>query len=265
MKNNCMRRPCGVFAAENAIFSPRWGLREFTCYFEESDGIRPPVQQSIDVGLMVYDLFHTGRHRSHKKKTKIQMSLFHAVMENGIISIPPYDSPAVLKGMQPMLKAALYDYGVRQNLTQPPGFSGKTVKAYISLSEDDDHVSIYLGDKESVLCPDIGSLAQGRDKCNILVEKRSIVVPDAATEDGKLPAKSRFFLETLRSASEAEPRLKACVRALETPETIEKIREELDRMKIKPGDTVSFRVNGQSLLQSEKVRDWWKILSETVF
>ena len=32
-----------------------------------------------------------------------------------------------------MLKA-LYDYGVRQNLTQPPGFSGKTVKAYISLS-----------------------------------------------------------------------------------------------------------------------------------
>lgn len=91
-----------------------------------------------------------------------------------------------------MLKA-LYDYGVRQNLTQPPGFSGKTVKAYISLSEDDDHVSIYLGDKESVLCPDIGSLAQSRDKCNILVEKRSIVVPDAATEDGKLPAKSRFF------------------------------------------------------------------------
>ena len=110
-----------------------------------------------------------------------------------------------------MLKA-LYDYGVRQNLTQPPGFSGKTVKAYISLSEDDDHVSIYLGDKESVLCPNIGSLAQGRDKCNILVEKRSIVVPDAATEDGKLPAKSRFFLETLRSASEAEPRLKVCVR-----------------------------------------------------
>ena len=156
-----------------------------------------------------------------------------------------------------MLKA-LYDYGVRQNLTQPPGFSGKTVKAYISLSEDDDHVSIYLGDKESVLCPNIGSLAQGRDKCNILVEKRSIVVPDAATEDGKLPAKSRFFLETLRSASEAEPRLKVCVRALETPETIKKIREELDRMKIKSGDTVSFRVNGQPVLQSEKVRDWWK-------
>lgn len=79
------------------FFQPSLGLREFTCYFEESDGIRPPVQQSIDVGLMVYDLF-TPEDIEVTKKTKIQMSLFHAVMENGIISIPPYDSPAVLKG-----------------------------------------------------------------------------------------------------------------------------------------------------------------------
>ena len=32
------------------------------------------------------------------KKTKIKMSLFHAVMENGVILSPPYDSPEVLKG-----------------------------------------------------------------------------------------------------------------------------------------------------------------------
>ena len=79
------------------FFQPSLGLREFTCYFEESDGIQPPVQQSIDVGLMVYDLF-TPEDIEVTKKTKIQMSLFHAVMENGIISVPPYDSPAVLKG-----------------------------------------------------------------------------------------------------------------------------------------------------------------------
>lgn len=45
-----------------------------------------------------------------------------------------------------MLKA-LYDYGLRRQLTLPPGFIGKTVKAYISLSENDDRVSIYLGDE----------------------------------------------------------------------------------------------------------------------
>lgn len=156
-----------------------------------------------------------------------------------------------------MLKA-LYDYGVRQNLTQPPGFSGKSIKAYISLSERNDHVSIYLGDKEPVMCPDIGSANQTPNKSNVLVEKRSIVIPDVSTDNGKLPIKSQFFLETLRSASEAEPLLKVCVRALETPEMTDRIREELNRMKIKPSDQISFRVDGKSILQFEKVRGWWK-------
>ena len=38
-----------------------------------------------------------------------------------------------------MLKA-LYDYGLRRQLTLPPGFIGKTVKAYISLSENGSSV-----------------------------------------------------------------------------------------------------------------------------
>ena len=78
-------------------FQPSLGLREFTCYFEESDGTRPPIQESLDAGLMVYDLF-TPEDVEVTKKTKIQMSLFHAVMENGVISVPPYESPEVLKG-----------------------------------------------------------------------------------------------------------------------------------------------------------------------
>ena len=41
--------------------------------------------------------------------------------------------------------SALYDYGVRRQLALPPGFAGKIVKAYISLSENDDQVSVYLG------------------------------------------------------------------------------------------------------------------------
>ena len=156
-----------------------------------------------------------------------------------------------------MLKA-LYDYGLRRLLTLPPGFIEKTVKAYISLSEDNDRVSIYLGDDELLPCPDMGSLAQGKDKCNVLVEKRSIVIPDAPADGAKPAAKSAFFLETLRDASEEEPLLKTCVRALETPEIMEAIRAELDRMKIKPGDRVSFRVNGNPMVESENIRRWWR-------
>ena len=78
-------------------FQPSLGLREFVCYFEESDGKQLPIQESLDAGLMVYDLF-TPENVEITKKTNIHMSLFHAVMENGIILVPPYESPEVLKG-----------------------------------------------------------------------------------------------------------------------------------------------------------------------
>ena len=81
-------------------FAPSLGLREFVCYFEESDGTRQPIQQSMDAGLMVYDLFGPDDVEV-TKKMKIRMSLFHAVMENGVIRVPPYDSPEVLKGGSP--------------------------------------------------------------------------------------------------------------------------------------------------------------------
>ena len=78
-------------------FQPSLGLREFACYFEESDGTRPPIQQSMDAGMMVYDLFGPEDVKV-TEKTQIRMSLFRAVMENGVIQVPPYESPEVLKG-----------------------------------------------------------------------------------------------------------------------------------------------------------------------
>lgn len=79
------------------FFQPSLGLREFAAYFEESDGVRTPIEDSIDVGLMVYDIFDLHDY-SVRKKTKAKLSLFHAVMKNGVIEVPPYDSPEVLKG-----------------------------------------------------------------------------------------------------------------------------------------------------------------------
>lgn len=77
---------------------PELGMREFVCYFEESDGTRSPIQQSMDAGLMVYDLFAPDDVEV-TKKTKIKMvPVSTRSLENGVILIPPYDSPEVLKG-----------------------------------------------------------------------------------------------------------------------------------------------------------------------
>lgn len=65
--------------------------------FEESDGVREPIHEDLDAGLMVYDIFVPGD-GTVQKKVKTQLSLFHAVMKDGVIQIPPYESPEVLKG-----------------------------------------------------------------------------------------------------------------------------------------------------------------------
>lgn len=83
-----------------AYMQPSMGQREFVAYFEESDNTRPPIEDSLDAGLMVYDVFDLHDF-AVRKKVQPKLSLFHAVMEHGVIQVPPYDSPEVLKGGAP--------------------------------------------------------------------------------------------------------------------------------------------------------------------
>lgn len=80
-----------------AFMQPCLGMREFVCYFEESDGTRPPIDVSMDLGLMVYDVFDLHDYQV-RKVTQPKLSLYHAIMEHGVIRIPDYDSSEVLKG-----------------------------------------------------------------------------------------------------------------------------------------------------------------------
>jgi CRISPR-associated protein Csd1 len=150
-----------------------------------------------------------------------------------------------------MLKA-LYDYGINHHLALPPGFVNKTVKAYIQIDTRSDYVGVFLNDDEPISCPDIGSAAQSPDKCNVLVEKRSVVLP------GEPSAKGTFFLEALRAASFSVPELALCVKVLETHEAMADIRRELDQNKIKPSDRISFMVDGVPVVKLPGVPEWWQ-------
>lgn len=80
-----------------AFCQPSLGMREFVCYFEESDGLRKPINESMDLGWMLYDVFDLYDSTVSEKEVKYKLSLYHAVMNNGIIEVPPYDSDEVLK------------------------------------------------------------------------------------------------------------------------------------------------------------------------
>lgn len=79
------------------FYQPSLGLREFVAYFEESDGTRSPIPVDMDVGWMVYDIFDLHDYQV-RKKVAPQLTLFHGVMRQGVIEVPDFDSPEVLKG-----------------------------------------------------------------------------------------------------------------------------------------------------------------------
>ena len=150
-----------------------------------------------------------------------------------------------------MLKS-LYEYAVRNGLVLSPGYINKSVKAYVVLSSmSDDFVDILLAGDEEIPAPDIGSLANGTDKSNVILEKRSIVFPEEPT------AKSAFFLNTMKDAAKYEPLLIPCIQAIENPEFSRKIRHLLDREKIKPNDRISFQVDYNNILERDALKSWW--------
>lgn len=80
---------------------PCFGHREFVAYFQEycpQPGEQRPIDQSMDLGLMVYDVFDFVNDMEVSKKTKPALSLFRGEMNHGVIIVPPYESAAVLKG-----------------------------------------------------------------------------------------------------------------------------------------------------------------------
>ena len=78
------------------FFQPSLGLREFVCYFGPS-GDSAPIEDSCDLGYMLYDVFDFKNDIEVTEKTAPCISLFSAKMERGVIEVPEIDSPLVLK------------------------------------------------------------------------------------------------------------------------------------------------------------------------
>lgn len=152
-----------------------------------------------------------------------------------------------------MLKA-LYDYAVKNDLALPPGFVNKPIRAYILLAEDGHYLGIEQCEDEVLPCPDIGSMANSKDKCNILAEKLSCVVVDPQAGEN---VKNQFFRQTLHDGASAEPKLALCLRALEDQEVATLILEECKKRKLKGMDRISFKVGGRSILKSPALSAWW--------
>lgn len=78
------------------IHQPYLGCREFAAAFELAPDVRePPTNHTEDIGWMLYDVFDLSRPGASTDKPRI--SVFAASIENGVLNVPSYDSPQVLK------------------------------------------------------------------------------------------------------------------------------------------------------------------------
>jgi CRISPR-associated protein Cas5d len=85
------------------VWQPCLGCREFPAYFTwlEPGTTGPgtagpqPVPVTQDLGWMVYDVFDLSRINGPSEPASV--SLFRAVIRDGVLDIPPYESPDVTK------------------------------------------------------------------------------------------------------------------------------------------------------------------------
>lgn len=80
------------------FFQPYFGCREFPAYFalrETPTGAQPPVKLDLDLGWMLYDVFDLSRPGTSADRPAV--SLFQARVETGVLRVPAFESPEVLK------------------------------------------------------------------------------------------------------------------------------------------------------------------------
>lgn len=90
------------FTKGQCFQQPYLGLRECVCDFKLSDTYDDPIHESMDLNLMVFD---THVPYDNRKDAPFSSSLYHAIMTDGVILVPDYDSPDVIKLPSPILQA----------------------------------------------------------------------------------------------------------------------------------------------------------------
>ena len=131
---------------------------------------------------------------------------------------------------------ALYKYAIEHDLTAKPGFKYKNVKYYISFSATGEYIGLEKVEDGTPqpLCPDIGTLANGKTKSNIIVEKAEVIfnLPEKNKKgelEFKREQKQKFYLDALNEAGEYDSYFKTAANGL--IQNMESISSEFMQIK----------------------------------
>lgn len=77
------------------FYQPYLGCREFVAFFQLAKNEKVPIDLDLDIGLMLFDVFDLSRPGSNSDRPAI--SLFRAAIRGGVLEVPDYADPAVLR------------------------------------------------------------------------------------------------------------------------------------------------------------------------
>lgn len=131
---------------------PVMGTREFPAYFEWGSDGEAPIQEDLDLGLMVYDVFDLNVWKVGKQ-AEPSVSLYHAKWNRvSSMSHPMLHHWCSNRERGYSMLTELYRYALDKGLSAKPGFKPKRVKAYVLLSADGKFLSLETRDKKLPRC-----------------------------------------------------------------------------------------------------------------
>ena len=165
------------------------------------------------------------------------------------------------------------DFARDSGITSEPGFAAKSARWAITCNRDGKYTGVLpLAEGKQArqfdFCPNLAQsemIAGGITRSQFLIDSLQNVVlylKEGASEKEveKAETKQAFFIELLKQAGEQMPSLTAISKLLNDTEQLQQIREELAQLspKPKPIDNVTFRVEGDLILESDSWQPWWR-------
>jgi len=164
----------------------------------------------------------------------------------------------------------MLDALIRQSHDTEPGFTRKTVKWAIALTQDGRFTGVIpLGEGKGrtfECCPNLSQpelVGGGESRSHFLVEGLPTVallwkedLSDADQE--KFRAKHKYFCDLIARASEHVSYLEPVAKLLADEPSLAEIRTQLGQQKAKPTETATVLIDGINPLERDDWHEWWR-------
>ncbi len=151
----------------------------------------------------------------------------------------------------------LVKYAEKNNISDTPGYKAKKGKWLVDLTADGKFIDVVEDDKLYKMCPHLAQFecANGT-RSHFLLDSLGVVVKYMPKNDKDIE-KHEYFKKLLIEASEYEPCLSTINTFLSDTDGLDNLLKKLNTYKAKGDDKVTFRIDGNWVLDTTGWREWW--------